>query len=690
MSISQMSTYPPIPNRYANFASLPTNANQGDIATTLVNPSVLYVYDTIAGWQAEGSGGGTITLTGQVTGSGTTSITTTIANNTVTNAELAQIPADSVIGNATGSTANASYIPFTQLATVSTIVGRDVNGNSNFINSIDGYTTTVTSGGTTTLTVGSTYQQYFTGSSNQTIILPVTSTLTLGQQFQIVNSGSGTLTLESSGGNSFGGGLLPSTSVIFTCILTSGTDTSSWNFQLSNQANGTVTSVQVSGSSTGLTFTGGPITTNGTINLGGTLAVTNGGTGLTALSTGPTANTFANWDVNSCISGNNVIDFLQQTVTSGITHTLTSTSYGQQVFTGTHSDIVQLPVANTLLLGTAYVLFNQSSGTITVNSSGGNQVLILQPTTVANIFCILSSGTTAASWTYDYSPIPTSTLTSTGSGSVVLATSPTLVTPNLGTPSALTLTNASGLSLTTGVSGILPIANGGTNSSSVTTAPTATTFAGWDANSNLSAKNFIEGFTSTATAAGTTTLVVGSTYTQYFTGSSTQIVKLPTTSIVAGQQYLIENRSTGLVTVQSSGANTIQIMSSNTSLLATALVATPTTAANWDVVYSAQTSIYPTNTQSGTSYSVLLSDYGKLIRLTSTSARAITMPTTPPDGFYVEIVDSSGSAYTANITMTCGGSDKFNIGTASTRVISSEYACETYIYNSSAALWEIE
>jgi hypothetical protein len=47
-------------------------------------------------------------------------------------------------------------------------------------------------------------------------------------------------------------------------------------------ATGTVSSVQASGGTTGLTFSGGPITTSGTLTLGGTLAVTNGGTGSTS------------------------------------------------------------------------------------------------------------------------------------------------------------------------------------------------------------------------------------------------------------------------------------------------------------------------------------------------------------------------------------------------------------------------
>jgi|GEM_PF-1741514 len=94
----------------------------------------------------------------------------------------------------------------------------------------------------------------------------------------------------------------------------------------------------------------------------------------------------------------------------------------------------------------------------------------------------------------------------TGSGSAVFATSPTFVTPALGTPSSGVATNLTGLPLTTGVTGVLPIANGGTGSGTQPFVDLTTTQA-----SIGGAKTFTTSVNANISGIGST-LVVGSNF----------------------------------------------------------------------------------------------------------------------------------------------------------------------------------
>jgi hypothetical protein len=95
----------------------------------------------------------------------------------------------------------------------------------------------------------------------------------------------------------------------------------------------------------------------------------------------------------------------------------------------------------------------------------------------------------------------------------------------------------------------------------ITATPTANAVSTWDANSNLSANNHLNGFTSTASAAGTTILTVSSNQYQLITGATTQTVRLPdATTLVNGTTFIINNQSTGNVTVQNNTPATLVVL----------------------------------------------------------------------------------------------------------------------------------
>ncbi len=188
-----------------------------------------------------------------------------------------------------------------------------------------------------------------------------------------------------------------------------------------------------------------------TTDVTGILPVANGGTGVST-STGTGATVRA--------TSPTLVTPLLGTPTSGVMTNVTGLPLTSGV-TGT------LPVAN------------GGSG-VTTSTGTGNVVLSNSPTLVTPALGTPASGvmtnvtglplTTGVTGTLPVANGGTGVTTSTGTGSTVLSSSPTLVTPALGTPSAAVLTNATGLPLTTGVTGTLPLANGGTGQTSAANA----------------------------------------------------------------------------------------------------------------------------------------------------------------------------------------------------------------------------
>ena len=260
---------------------------------------------------------------------------------------------------------------------------------------------------------------------------------------------------------------------------------------------GAVTTGNLTSGTTGLTVTGG---TNAVVGTGTSLSIQN------ATTSQPGLLTAADWNTFSCkqstltlgnLTGSAPISVTGGTgaiVGSGVSLSLTSplsASYLPNPTASTLGGIESLAATSHQWINTISTsgvpsstqpAFTDISGTLGLGAGGTGQ------TTAAAAFNALSpmttlgdveyeSGTSTASrlagntsatmsvftqtgtGTVSAAPAWTST---TGTGNVVRATSPTLVTPALGTPTALTLTSATGLPLTTGVTGQLPLANGGT------------------------------------------------------------------------------------------------------------------------------------------------------------------------------------------------------------------------------------
>lgn len=262
---------------------------------------------------------------------------------------------------------------------------------------------------------------------------------------------------------------------------------------------------------------------------GSTIGVAYGGTGVTA-SSGP--NSVVLRDANGNITGvNNVEVGLTLITSAGGTTSLTAASTQVQILVGSANQTIRLPDATTLAVGVFYTISNASSGVLTVEDYSGTVIETIAQGGAAQALCT-SIATVAGSWGFrvfaasnvtwgnanlDYNGTITSATwegdtvgtayggtgltgfgsanyalyssnattltagtlpvaaggtgvtTSTGTGSVVLSNSPTLVTPALGTPSSGNLQNCTGYP-SGSLTGIVAIANGGTNANTASAA----------------------------------------------------------------------------------------------------------------------------------------------------------------------------------------------------------------------------
>lgn len=144
---------------YQGLSAAPSDPSNGDVYyNTVSNNFQQYINGS---WQVVGN---MTSLTGDVTGTGPGATATTIANNVVTNAKSAQMATNTIKGNNTGGTANASDLTVSQVNTmlgdVTTLAavgsspsnnGASISGNTLTLQPADGTHPGVITSGTQTI-----------------------------------------------------------------------------------------------------------------------------------------------------------------------------------------------------------------------------------------------------------------------------------------------------------------------------------------------------------------------------------------------------------------------------------------------------------------------------------------------------------------------------------------------------------
>jgi len=516
---------------------------------------------------------GTVTTTGNLTLGGTLAVTASNFASQIANAVLiapngsagvptfrALLSADipTLNQNTTGTSANITATSNSTLTTLSSLSlpGSQVSGN------ISGNAANVT--GTVAVANGGTGQTIYTDGQlligNSTGNTLAKSTLTAGTGISITNAagsitiaatGSGTVTsvtgtspVVSSGGatpaislaTAYGDTLNPYASkssnfilaapngfsgvptfraIVATDIPTLNQSTTGTASNITASSNSTLTTLSV------LSLPGSQVSGNITgnaANVTGTVAVANGGSGVT-VSSG--ANSIVLRDANANITTNNLFIGFSSIVAAGTTTTLTANSNPNYVVTGSGGQTIKLPDATTLPNG-SFLSFNnnQSSGTIVVQNNSTTTVATIQSGGFVEII-LLSNSTAAGSWdVHNQAPsnVSWSTNTLDYPGSITSATwNGTAVAINRGGTNSTSTPTAGGVPYGTGTAYAFSSAgtSGQVFTSNGSAPPTWTTVGGSGTVTSITAGTGLTGgvITTSGTIALATTAVTAASYT---------------------------------------------------------------------------------------------------------------------------------------------------------------------------------
>lgn len=281
----------------------------------------------------------------------------------------------------------------------------------------------------------------------------------------------------------------------------------------------------------------GDVTASGSGSVAATVAAVGGKTAAQvatsvddtlAATSANTASVIVKRDSSKNFLVNNIGTATTSTTTSNnATLTLTVASSKRQRLGGTGTNYkVKLPDATTLgQTGFSFYIDNRSSQDVSIIDNGSN-VLYTVPTLTAASIIASSIGSSNGTW--EIETAIGQPATDSASGYFSAADHSTFTTTN-STVSARTSAN------------------------------TASTIAARSSDGNIWTTAAFQKMTTTATAAGTTTLTVASSPIQIWTGTTTQTIKMPAanTLVQVGTTYKFLNKSTGTLTIQDNSAGAI-------------------------------------------------------------------------------------------------------------------------------------